>query len=260
VTRLVYPRYYVALPAEATRLGDALHDADLEAAVPTCPEWNLRELAAHVGRAHRWAEAIVDRRATSFVGPWELDDLAMPDADAPRTDWLRTGATRLVAAARAAGPDTAVWSWTDEQRVGFWVRRMTHETLVHRADADLALGRTFTVAADLAADGIREWLGLLSSDHLARLRPTLAALPGRGETLHLHATDAELDGTGEWMVHRSPVGVVWSPRHDRGDVTVTGRAADLLLLLLRRVGPDRPGLAVYGDEALLTHWLEHTAF
>ena len=40
--------------------------ADLDAMVPTCPEWTLRELAHHVGRIHHWAAANIEQpRETS---------------------------------------------------------------------------------------------------------------------------------------------------------------------------------------------------
>ena len=33
--------------------------AGLRAAVPTCPDWDVRALVAHQGMVHRWATAIV---------------------------------------------------------------------------------------------------------------------------------------------------------------------------------------------------------
>jgi hypothetical protein len=41
------------------------------------------------------------------------------------------------------------------------VRRRPHEATVHRADA-IALGTAFELQAELAADGISEWLGRLA--------------------------------------------------------------------------------------------------
>ena len=34
----------------------------------------------------------------------------------------------------------------------------------------------------------------------------------------------------------------------------------LLLLLTRRLPAEDPGVEVFGEQALLTHWLEHTPF
>ena len=36
--------------------------------------------------------------------------------------------------------------------------------------------------------------------------------------------------------------------------------ARLLLLLTRRLPASDPGVEIFGEQALLTHWLEHTPF
>ena len=108
----------------------------------------------------------------------ELNATAAPEDADKLGAWLRDGAGALVDAIRAADPRTPVWSWADDHSVGFWARRMAHETAVHRADAELALGREFTLEADLAADAISEWLGFLSLPQAVEHRPELAELRG----------------------------------------------------------------------------------
>jgi hypothetical protein len=142
---------------------------------------------------------------------------------------------------------------------------MTHETAVHRADAELALGRAFTLEAELAADAISEGLSLFCRPQAVERRPELAALRGEGQVLHLHATDPGPDKTGlgeagEWTVRRTPSGPVWEPGHAKGDVAVQGLAVDLLLVLMRRVPPAEAPITVLGDAGVLEHWLEHTRF
>jgi len=44
--------------------------------------------------------------------------------------WLADGAAGLVAAVRAAGPGTPVWTWSTDRTVGFWLRRMAHDLLL----------------------------------------------------------------------------------------------------------------------------------
>ncbi|HEY3608242.1 MAG TPA: maleylpyruvate isomerase family mycothiol-dependent enzyme [Pseudonocardiaceae bacterium] len=234
---------------------DVVSGADPGTRVPTCPEWTLRELIRHVGRAYYWVTAILSSGSTS---PTPLDDV--PDGDLPeRTDqygdWVRAGATRMVDAAAAAGPDAAVWTWAGDGGAGFWLRRITHETVVHRADAAIAVGRDFTVAPDLAVDGITEQFEILPA--IATYRRTLAQLAGTGQTLHFHATDAD---DGEWLVRRIPDGFTWAHGHAKADVAVRATAADLLLLLSGRTPADGPGVEIFGDDALLAHWLEHTKF
>jgi hypothetical protein len=137
---------------------------------------------------------------------------------------------------------------------------MAHETAVHRADAELSLGREFALAADLAADAVSEWLGLLSLPQAVEFRPELAELRGEGQILHLHSTDPGLGEAGEWIVRRTPSGPVWEHGHAKGDVAVRGAVVDLLLVLLRRVPPAQAPIEVLGDAAVLAHWLEHTRF
>lgn len=47
--------------------------------------------------------------------------------------------------------------------LAFWIRRMAHETAVHRVDAAQAVGERWRVDPELAADGVAEalelWLG-----------------------------------------------------------------------------------------------------
>lgn len=253
-------RYSTELPAEAARLADAVREADLTRRVPTCPEWTLAQLVGHVGQAHRWAAALVAERATGPRDPGEPDDLAVPEDPQHRCAWLLEGAARLVDAVREAGAETTVWSWADEQTAGFWLRRMVHDTAVHRADAELAVGRPFQISAELAADGISEWLGLLSSSKLAARSPAIGKLRGHGQTLHFHATDDGLGEAGEWMVRRTPSGVGWEHGHGKGDVALRGPAAELLLVITRRLPVSDPRIQVLGDEQLIATWLELTAF
>ncbi len=253
-------RYLDALAAQSALFAEALRGADLQQRVPTCPDWTLYQLAEHVGRVHRGVTAIITRRITAPPDPNELGTAAAPEDVGGLCDWLRDGAGELVEAIRAAGPHTAVWSWSDDQSVGFWARRMAHETTVHRADAELALGHKFALEADLAADAISEWLGLLGSPQAVEFRPELAELRGNGQILHLHSTDPGLGEAGEWIVRRTPSGPVWEHGHAKGAVAVRGAVVDLLLVLLRRVPPGQAPIEVLGDAAVLAHWLEHTRF
>jgi uncharacterized protein (TIGR03083 family) len=257
---LAYDRYYGAIAQAAAEMADLVPGTDPATRVPTCPDWTFADLVAHVGRAHRWAITIVERRATEFVPFDQIDDLAVPEDLVGRAEWLRKGAWHLAHTIADVGPETPVWSWADAGHAGFWARRMAHETSIHSADAALTAGRTVSLPADLSADGISEGLGFIASHVVAERKPSLAALRGNGETLHFHSTDGWLGRDGEWFVNRNPDGVEWRHGHGKADVAVRGDAADLALLLTRRIPLDSPAIEVLGDRALMEHWLSNTAF
>jgi uncharacterized protein (TIGR03083 family) len=260
MTPLRDDRYLDALAAQSALFAEALAGADVQQRVPTCPDWTLYQLVEHLGQVHRWATAVVTRPATAPPDRSELNATAAPQDADELASWLRDGAGALVDAMRAADPQTPVWSWSGDHSVGFWARRMAHETAVHRADAELALGREFTLEADLAADAISEWLGFLSLPQAVEHRPELAELRGEGQILHLHSTDPGLGEAGEWIVRRTPSGPVWEHGHTKGDVAVRGPVAWLLLVLMRRVPPSDAPIDVLGDASVMEHWLAHTGF
>ena len=246
-------RFFAELRACTAELARMI-DGDLERPVPTCPGWTFRQLATHVGRGHRWAAQIVATRATAPIPTREVADGKLPEDPARHAPWLNAGADRVIEAVTAAG-GAPVWALTGLRPAGFWARRRAHETAVHLADAQLAAGQDVDLAADVAADAVDEWLALAAANAgLAR------ELSGDGQTLHFHATDPGRPGTGEWLVTRTASGVTVQPGHAKADVAVRGPAVSLLLVLTRRLPPSDPAIKIFGEQALLTHWLEHTPF
>lgn len=223
--------------------------ADPAARVPTCPDWSVAKLVKHTGIVHRWVTHIVMTRSSSRVDQRDLD-VGLPSDEALYADWLAAGAPPLLAALRSAGPDTAVWAWGAEQRSGWWARRMLHESTVHRADAQFAVGGSPLIDPVVAADGIEEFLANLP----AARRPLLGALPA-GESIHLHATDCD----GEWVIEFGSGSVTWSRGHSKASAAVRGPVAELLLFTYGRVRPAASSLTVFGDEGLLHTWQEKTA-
>ncbi|HUZ38882.1 MAG TPA: maleylpyruvate isomerase family mycothiol-dependent enzyme [Streptosporangiaceae bacterium] len=238
-------------------LAGLVDGADLTRPVPTCPAWTLRQLTTHVGRAHRWAGAIVVTRSAEPIAFRDVPDGKLPEDPRQHADWLRAGAARLVEAVRDAG-DAPVWTHQGVGPARYWMRRMAHETSVHRADAQLAFGLRPQIDALTAADGIAEWLGFLAAPGAGSTRPPLTALDGR--VLHIHATDDGLDGSGEWLIRPGDGRVDVTPGHAKGDVAVRGPASDLLLVLMRRLPATDPAVQVLGDTALLDALLAAIAF
>jgi uncharacterized protein (TIGR03083 family) len=256
--RISTERHFAEIVSSTDILAGIVDGADLTKTVPTCPEWTLRQLATHVGRAQRWAAQIVATRAAEPIPFREVTDGRFPDDPAGHAPWLRAGAQRLIDAVRQAGTDP-VWTFTGPAQAGFWARRMAHETAVHRADAELTQGDRPEYAPDLAADAIDEWFEYVSVSPPGEPDLRLEALPD-GAVMHLHATDDGLDGDGEWLVRRAGSRVLTEHGHSKGDVAVRGPAGRLLLVLVRRLPPDDPDVQVLGDGALLDSWLAATPF
>ena len=249
-------RFFAELRACTAELAQII-DGDLDRPVPTCPGWTFRQLATHVGRGHRWAAQIVATRATAPVPTRDVADGKLPEDPARHGPWLNESADLVVEAVTAA-PGEPAWTFTGMRPANWWARRRAHETAVHLADAQLAAGQDVGLAPEFAADGVDEWLSLVvvSTADPARARE----LGGDGQSLHFHATDPGLSGTGEWLVTRRPSGVTVEPGHAKADVAVRGPADRLLFLLTRRIPPADAAIEVFGEQALLTHWLEHTPF
>ena len=245
------------LPAWMDRLASLVGSADPSTPVPTTPEWNLARLAEHVGGSFRWVTTIIDTRATAPIRFRDSQGRPTPEDPAELPDWLREGAAELCAAIRSVGPETTVWTWAGGSApAAFWLQRMTYEAVVHTADAALALGRPVEIEADLAAAGIDEWLGIVPFVREWREDELIDA----GRSIHLHATDDNLGPSGEWVLRGTSAGLAWEHGHAKADVAVRAGAGALFLLLNRRLPPDDPRFAVYGDRSVLDTWLAGTAF
>jgi uncharacterized protein (TIGR03083 family) len=197
----------------------------------------MAKLVKHCGTTHAWARAVIERG--EFANPGELD-LGLPAAESDYPDWIEAGAGAFAATASATDPGAPTWSWGVDQRVGFWSRRMAHETTIHRWDAQSAPGTQDPVEAALAVDGIDERLeNLVPSMDFNTAGPD--ALSGSGESIHLHCTDTD----GEWLLRFGADGFTFTREHAKGDLAIRGPASDLLLWLVGR--RSLGGLETFGD-------------
>jgi uncharacterized protein (TIGR03083 family) len=209
----------------------------LDPPVPACAGWTVADVVIHTGMVHRHKLEIVRGRLAEPPSPWP------PPAPerAELLGWYQQGLEELLTVLDDADPETRVWTFhPPDQTVAFWRRRMAHETAVHRVDAESGHGDPGPVPAALAADGVDELLEVFLAPHSEG-----EAVGGRGESLHLHATDTE----GEWRVRLLPAGVELERGHAKGDAAATGTASDLLLFLWGRATDDR--LETFGDPSLL---------
>jgi uncharacterized protein (TIGR03083 family) len=235
--------YLGSLRASAAAFADAIETAPAVTPVPSCPEWTLTDLVRHLGIHHRWVLANLDRSPGDGMAPF--DEIEEPPAWDHQADWIRDGVDALARRLEGLGLDAPCWTWTPDPVSGFWARRTSHETEIHGWDGTNAVGAPLAVDPVLASDGIDEWLVLAAT--------MLRGLGGNGETMHVHCTDVE----GEWLVRLAAEGLELTRVHARGDVAVRGPAADLFLLLTRRLSiASAPRVSLSGDDAVFCAWYD----
>jgi len=227
------------LRTDGTRLIEAASAAPT-APVPACPGWDNTKLMVHTGRVWHSVALHVERLATEMV---PRSEVPVPDVG-QEIDYAREAFEHVVGALEAADPAAAVWAWAGDGTVGFYLRRMQQETLVHRIDAEQAAGLDVVVDPESAADGVDELLRVLL--------PASTQMEVTG-SLHLHQTD----GPGEWMLRSVDGRVSATIGHEKGDAAIRADAADLLMALWQR----RPlaGLEVFGDRSVAELWMELSA-
>ena len=253
---LDFERHCVEIVGQTALLTGHIDGADLTVPVPTCPDWNVSQLLRHVDGGHSWAAEIVATRAAQPPPDVALRDLSGHADEDPTllAAALTEGADRLAATLRNAGPDAQMWCPVADGGAAFYARRFTHETAIHRADAALALGTDFVIDADVAADGIEEWLELGCLPFHFEVHPWMRELLAPGRTIGLHATDTNAD----WLLDLTGDEITWRRSDETAAADIRAAVTDLLLMMYRR----RPvtGLEVHGDAGLVDFWLERVGF
>ena len=223
--------------------------AGLRAGVPTCPEWDVRQLIAHQGMVHRWAAGLLGGQSTDTEA-LEREGRAAVDP----VEWLRDGASELAGALTRA-PETVaapVFLKDAPPPRAFWARRQCHETTIHAVDAMAAAhgaapdpAQTW-VTTDLALDGIDELLcGFLprSKSTLRSAEPVAFAIrPDEGDRAWLVRVTEEPAVTAVLACSDAEL--------DAADVQVTGAATDLYLRLWNRAPlSDDDGLELWREKS-----------
>ncbi|GGM18917.1 maleylpyruvate isomerase family mycothiol-dependent enzyme [Dactylosporangium sucinum] len=245
-------RHIDALERAGLDFVDAAEKAGLDAPVPTCPEWTVRDLVQHLGYVHRWAATYVrECRAVILTDDEEEAAVGGMPGDADLVEWFQAGHTALVDTLRAAPPSLDCWHFLPaESPLAFWARRQAHETTIHRADLQGAVGSIGGVEADVGIDGIDELLMGFYGARGGRLRSDSP------RTLAVDVTDgAACEGPRSWTVQMGPSGAAISRGAPAAaDCTLRGPAGELYLALWNRRPADE--LVVAGDPAVLGVWRE----
>ncbi|MFI6583240.1 maleylpyruvate isomerase family mycothiol-dependent enzyme [Embleya sp. NPDC050493] len=262
MTSLSHDRHCSEIVAQIDLLRATIEGTDLTVPVPSCPGWNVGQLLRHLGGGQRWAEETVRTRATGPLSDEHFRDLSAYTHEDPAVlgPWLAEGAERLADTLRAAGPDAELWTPVTGGTTGFYARRFTHETVVHRADATLALGAKFTLDHEVAADALDEWMELGSLPFHFEVHPRMRELLGPDRTIHLHATDTAPAAGAEWVVDLTGEHITWRRAHEKAAVAVRGPLVDLLLVTYKRRTPAEADVEILGDAELLNFWWERVSF
>lgn len=203
----------------AAAQGNLSHD------VPSCPGWTVRDLVRHLAEVYE--HKIECTRLNRAPDPWPP---AWP-SDRDPIEWLDDAHGRLQEMFERSEPSTpsATW-WPPEQTVGFWARRMAHETAVHRVDAELGAGTAApTVDPDLAVDGIDEILDLMLAGDWSE--------EPRAESTGQRVAVATAGAT--WLITLEPASVTVSRSGDRSDARIEGDPSSVLLWLWGRALDER---------------------
>jgi len=232
---------YSELVAFVRSEGEAIVSASrqgVDVPVPTCGDWTVADLCRHVGAIYGYVAHVVMERLTSAS-----DVRPEAPADADPVAWLEDRLDELVAALSGCDADTPMWNWSGETQVAaFWARRTAHESAIHRFDAQRAFGIAQPVDADLAADGLDEFIDVLL--------PAIAKHRGLAVPAATYAFESIDDGA--WRIRFDDSGAGRADVDAAADVTVRGTSSALLLAANNRV--PWSSLEVEGDAGALDAW------
>jgi len=212
--------------------------AGLDAPVAGCPGWTVADLVWHLAEVQYFWGTVVTQHSGSWQDVVRIDRVG----DDELFDVFDTHHRHLIDVLAAHDPGEEVWTWSADHSVGFVVRRMAQETAVHAWDAALAAGSPIEIDAELASDGIDEFLEHFLADANEGAEPV-------GGSVHIHCGDVP----GEWTIRPSDGGFDIAREHAKGDCALRGTASNLLLALWRRVGTH--AIDVVGDADVADRFL-----
>ncbi|MEV7026986.1 maleylpyruvate isomerase family mycothiol-dependent enzyme [Kitasatospora sp. NPDC093558] len=224
----------------------------LDAQVPTCPEWTLFDLVKHLGGGDRFWAAIVG--AGPADGPPAEAVAARAALEVPKerealVDWLAASTELLLGALREAGPESGCWAWwsplQSPRSAGGVARHRVQETAVHTYDARLSFGDPDPLPADVALDGVEEFLFTCCA--------TASAWPHKPTTFDFHATEGRswrltVDADGARTTSIPAPGSTAGEDIDPAGTAVHGTASELVLFNYDRI--PLSSLRVDGDAEL----------
>lgn len=249
--------YLDHLARESDRFADVLLAADPMRPVPSCPDWTTVDLFWHLTEV-QWFWGSVVREQVSDPGQLTAARPQRPSDLGSLGHLYATVSASLEDSLRSADPQTPVWTWSEDQTVGFVRRRQAHEALIHRIDAELATGTETDVDPALAADGVDEVLRVMhgagEGDERVRRENGVVRIEttdtGTTWTVALARRTGTDPGSADPSGEPSLIVLDRPSAGEEPDATVRGPAADLDCWLWGRLAADRVERA--GDADVLS--------
>jgi uncharacterized protein (TIGR03083 family) len=235
-----FPELLSLVDERSTALREALAAApDLEARVPGCPDWSLRNLVGHLGHVQCFWAAVV--KAGGGDGPPPPQTIGYTEPGDDLGAWLAAQTRLLLAALGEAGPDSPSWTWWAAsgapQTAGAVARHQVEEAAVHAYDAQETIGKPESIPAAIAVDGVAEFLQVSYG--------VAGVWPHRPARVVFAATEGPT-----WVLDLTPAGAETDPAAGGEPVaTVHGSASDILLALFGRIPLDH--LRIDGDATVI---------
>lgn len=222
----------------------------LDPPVPTTPGWTVGDVVSHLGQVHRHKAHIV-RDLLAAEPP-----MVEPPPRESLLEWFAEGVHDLTEILSVTDPATGVHTWhAPDQTVGFWIRRMAHETLIHRVDAELGHGPHSPVGAELGADGVDEILNVFMGGYPEWAEVTRSQVVVRLESEGRHWQVRFGSWTGTSPNSRREftdvAGIEFDTTGSEPDVVIRGPGDALDLFLWGRGSAD--GLVVEGHPSVLLY-------
>jgi uncharacterized protein (TIGR03083 family) len=252
-------RFLECLQADFWRIREVV-PGHLEAQVPTCPDWTVADLVRHVGQVY--LHKVEMMRHGAHPEGWPPASFREEEP----VGLLTRGYGELRAEFDARKPEDASKTWYEpDQTVGFWVRRMAQETVMHRIDAELGAGASIApVPDDLAVDGVDELLKVFVAYAFSEWPEDFTeALKGSPGHAFLIRTDATADCPSvSWLVMTGPdqLTIEGGPGEKLADaatpdVTIGGAPTDILRWAWNRETPGEPSpVRIEGDARALAEF------
>lgn len=205
-----------------------LRSGELSAPVVHCGAWTLFDLAEHLGRSNEWVTVAVNECRGDHQAP------AAPREQDALATWFDDTCARMLEALEQ-DPSRRAWTIYPPHTIGFWRRRRCLETLVHRWDAQNALG----IGRDMHGNGRGAMDPLLAAEGVAEVIDTIAPrqielgrAKGPNHALRLLATDT---------------GACWVFGPGAPVATISATAQNLLLAMWNRLPSNDPAIRWGGD-------------